>query len=183
VKKGLWVLGLGLALLLHLNLVWSQEGRPPDQTSPVGQEKKKTPEPRPDPSGANTGDKTTVFGEDPKLPRIKIDSKSPDPRDEAHNKLVDAANTIADFSGKNRLAINMMWTLLTGYLVMFMQAGFALVETGLTRGKNATHTMAMNILIYGIGMVSFYAIGFGLMFGVTIRKRPAEVFWAGTPTC
>ena len=50
-------------------------------------------------------------------------------------------------------------------LVMFMQAGFALVETGLCRAKNAGHTMAMNFMIYPMGMLGFYLCGFAFMFG------------------
>jgi ammonium transporter, Amt family len=72
---------------------------------------------------------------------------------------------LADAVGTNRIAINLMWTLLTGFLVMFMQAGFALVETGFTRAKNASHTMLMNFLIYVIGMTGFWIAGFALMFG------------------
>jgi Amt family ammonium transporter len=58
-----------------------------------------------------------------------------------------------------------MWTLVTGFLVMFMQAGFALVETGLCRAKNAGHTMSMNFMIYPMGMLGFYVCGFAFMFG------------------
>src|SRR5690349_12446071 len=46
-------------------------------------------------------------------------------------------------AGHNKIAINIMWTLIAGFLVMFMQAGFAMVETGFTRRKNVAHTMAM----------------------------------------
>jgi Amt family ammonium transporter len=60
---------------------------------------------------------------------------------------------------------NMIWALIAGFLVMFMQAGFALVETGLTRAKNVAHTMAMNIAIYGIGMLGYYICGFALQMG------------------
>ena len=67
--------------------------------------------------------------------------------------------------GHNRVAINMMWTLITGFIVMFMQTGFAMVETGLTQAKNAAHTFAMNFMIYPLGMIGFYVLGFGLMFG------------------
>jgi Amt family ammonium transporter len=64
-----------------------------------------------------------------------------------------------------KMGINIFWTLMTGFLVMFMQAGFALVETGLTRAKNVGHTMAMNFLVYAIGMLGFWIAGFALMFG------------------
>jgi ammonium transporter, Amt family len=62
-------------------------------------------------------------------------------------------------------ALNIVWTLLCGFLVMFMQAGFALVETGLTRAKNVAHTMGMNFLVYSIGILGYWAIGFGLQMG------------------
>jgi Amt family ammonium transporter len=63
------------------------------------------------------------------------------------------------------VAINMVWVLITGFLVMFMQAGFAMVETGMTRAKNVSHTMAMNFMIYPLGMLGFYICGFAFMFG------------------
>jgi Amt family ammonium transporter len=62
-------------------------------------------------------------------------------------------------------ALNIVWTLLCGFLVMFMQAGFALVETGLTRAKNVAHTMGMNFLVYSIGIIGYWALGFGLQMG------------------
>jgi ammonium transporter, Amt family len=62
-------------------------------------------------------------------------------------------------------ALNIVWTLITGFMVMFMQAGFALVETGLTRAKNVAHTMGMNIFVYAVGIIGFWAIGFGLQMG------------------
>ena len=80
-------------------------------------------------------------------------------------KLEPLAVKLADGVGHNRVAINFMWTLITGFLVMFMQAGFALVETGLIRAKNAGHTMAMNFMIYPLGMLGFYVCGFAFMFG------------------
>ena len=72
---------------------------------------------------------------------------------------------LEDQVGHNKVAINMVWTLITGFLVMFMQAGFAMVETGLTRAKNANHTMAMNFMVYALGMLGFFISGFALMFG------------------
>ncbi len=72
---------------------------------------------------------------------------------------------IGDAVGHNMIATNIVWTLITGFLVMFMQAGFAMVETGFTRAKNVAHTMGMNFLIYGIGVLGFWLCGFALMFG------------------
>jgi len=73
----------------------------------------------------------------------------------------DLANQI----GQNKIAINFVWTLVTGFLVMFMQAGFAIVETGLCRVKNANHTMMMNFMVYGVGMLAYWLIGFAIQEG------------------
>ncbi len=72
---------------------------------------------------------------------------------------------VANQVGHDKVSINFVWTLLCGFLVMFMQPGFAMVETGLTRAKNVSHTMGMNFLIYPLGMLGFYVCGFALMFG------------------
>jgi ammonium transporter, Amt family len=76
--------------------------------------------------------------------------------------------TVADLLnqiGQNKVAINFVWTLITGFLVMFMQAGFAIVETGLCRAKNANHTMMMNFMVYGVGMLAYWLIGFAIQMG------------------
>jgi len=75
--------------------------------------------------------------------------------------LADVINTV----GQNRIAINFVWTLITGYLVMFMQAGFAAVETGLCRAKNANHTFMMNFMVYGFGLFAYWVMGFALQQG------------------
>ena len=77
--------------------------------------------------------------------------------------------------GQNKIAINFVWTLITGFLVMFMQAGFAIVETGLCRAKNANHTMMMNFMVYGVGMLAYWLIGFAIqMGGVGARRQPGR---------
>ena len=75
------------------------------------------------------------------------------------------AAKLADLVDQNRLGINFTWLLVAGFLVMFMQAGFALVETGFTRAKNAMHTMSMNFMVYALGIVGFFLVGFGIAFG------------------
>jgi ammonium transporter, Amt family len=62
-------------------------------------------------------------------------------------------------------ALDLAWVALTGFLVMFMQVGFAMLETGFCRAKNAVHTMALNFLIYPIGVIGFWLSGFALMYG------------------
>ncbi len=65
----------------------------------------------------------------------------------------------------NLFSINMVWALITGFLVMFMQAGFMFVETGLCRAKNASHTSAMNFMIYPLGCLGFWVYGFAIGWG------------------
>lgn len=65
----------------------------------------------------------------------------------------------------NLFSINMVWTMVAGFLVMFMQAGFMYVETGLCRAKNAAHTSAMNLMIYPLGCLAFWAYGFAIGWG------------------
>ena len=86
-------------------------------------------------------------------------------KDTTLNTVVKAVNVIGNADGHNKIAINIMWTLITGFLVMFMQAGFAMVETGFTQKKNVAHTMAMNFLVYALGVVGFWICGFAFMFG------------------
>jgi Amt family ammonium transporter len=62
---------------------------------------------------------------------------------------------------------DIVWTLIAGALVFFMQAGFAMVETGFTRAKNAGNIMMKNLLDFCMGGVAYWAVGFGLMFGVS----------------
>jgi ammonium transporter, Amt family len=62
-------------------------------------------------------------------------------------------------------SLNLAWVLVGGFLVMFMQLGFAMLETGFTRSKNAVNTMAMNLVIYPIGTIGFWLTGYALMMG------------------
>lgn len=62
-------------------------------------------------------------------------------------------------------AMDMIWLVLTGSLVFFMQAGFAMVETGLTRAKNSTNILMKNLMDFCFGAVAFWMIGWGLMYG------------------
>jgi ammonium transporter, Amt family len=75
--------------------------------------------------------------------------------------LGDVANQV----GQNKIAVNFVWTLITGFLVMFMQAGFAMVEAGLCRVKNANHTYMMNFVVYTCGLFAYWLIGFAIQQG------------------
>jgi len=63
--------------------------------------------------------------------------------------------------------LNTSWVLITAFLVFFMQAGFAFVEAGLTRAKNTTNILMKNLMDFVMGTLSYWAIGFGLMFGAS----------------
>jgi Amt family ammonium transporter len=74
-------------------------------------------------------------------------------------------NALANEVGHQRIAINFTWLLITGFLVLFMQVGFAFLVTGLTRAKNAGHMMMMNLSSFVIALLVYYAIGFAFQFG------------------
>ena len=61
--------------------------------------------------------------------------------------------------------INIVWVFVASCLVMFMQAGFAILETGFTRSKNANNVLMKNLMDFCIGSIAFFVLGFGLMFG------------------
>jgi len=61
--------------------------------------------------------------------------------------------------------LNIVWTLVAAFLVFFMQAGFAMVETGFTRAKNSVNILMKNLFDFSIGTLAFFFVGFGLMFG------------------
>jgi Amt family ammonium transporter len=81
-----------------------------------------------------------------------------------------AADTIFDGAAIPKttdlgISLNLFFVFIGAVLVIFMQAGFALVETGFTRAKHASHVMSTNFAIFGLGFVGFFLIGFPLMFG------------------
>jgi Amt family ammonium transporter len=100
--------------------------------------------PAPDPAGVATGTAKDVPVKNSETPTL---------------------GEVMETVGHNRIAINIVWTLIAGFLVMFMQAGFAMVETGFTRAKNAAHTMAMNFMVYAIGMLGYWICGYALQMG------------------
>jgi Amt family ammonium transporter len=73
-------------------------------------------------------------------------------------ELVEDVDTLA----KNT---NLLWVVLGAVLVIFMQAGFALVETGFCRAKHAAHVVSTNFAIFGLGFIGYFAVGYGFMFG------------------
>lgn len=78
-----------------------------------------------------------------------------------------AAEPPADTLEALRADTDILWICLAAFIVFFMQAGFALVETGFTRAKNACNIIMKNLMDFGIGSLAFYVVGFGLMFGAS----------------
>jgi Amt family ammonium transporter len=138
--------GIGVVLFLGASALRYVQAQAPAPAEPAAAAPAPAAAPAgvPDPTGDNTGTASDVPVKDGAAPTLP-----------------EVMTTI----GHNKIAINLMWTLLTGFLVMFMQAGFALVETGFCRAKNAAHTMAMNFMIYPIGMLGYWICGFALQMG------------------
>jgi Amt family ammonium transporter len=133
-----------------------------------------------DPGGISTGSRADVVNQVDGAPQFVDSGGNPTgditqaARDDSGNPVseIDKAKTseplayeLSSMIGQNRIAINFVWTLVAGFLVMFMQAGFALVETGFTRAKSAAHTMMMNFMVYGLGMLGYFIAGFAIQFG------------------
>ena len=102
----------------------------------------------PDPTGATAGVWATPAG---------------DGKGDIPEKL--SVHDVYDRIAHNLFSINFVWALVAGFLVMFMQAGFMFVETGLCRAKNASHTAAMNFMIYPLGCLGFWVYGFAIGWG------------------
>lgn len=81
--------------------------------------------------------------------------------------LAPAASAQSAESAAIQLNLDFVWVVLAAILVFFMQAGFALVETGLTRSKNAVNIIMKNVMDCAAGALVFFAVGFGLMFGTS----------------
>ncbi len=147
--------------------------------------------PKPDPAGIATGDKTSVLdaGGNPFVVPAPTDPTAPnyaqaqkDAADfQAQSAKEPLAIKLADSVGHLRVATNFAWTLNTGYLVLFMQAGFALLTCGLVRKKNAGHLMMLNFAAYVFAFIAYYAVGYAFQFGaVAINNAPVNL--GGTPT-
>src|ERR1700722_8911029 len=147
--------------------------------------------PKPDPSGIATGDKTVVVDAagNPFVPLEPTDKAAPDYA--ANKKAFDdnqaqvakepLAVKLADSVGHTRVATNFAWTLNTGYLVLFMQAGFALLTCGLVQKKNAGHLMMLNFAAYVFAFLAYYAVGYAFQFGaVAVNAAPTNL--GGVPT-
>jgi Amt family ammonium transporter len=72
---------------------------------------------------------------------------------------------VAVAANKAQLSSNFVWIMITGFMVFFFQCGFAMVETGFIRGKNAAHTITMNFMVFLVGAIGYFLVGFAFQFG------------------
>ena len=146
---------------------------------------------QPDPAGIATGDKTNAVDAGGNAFVVTEPTDKADPDFAAKKKAFDEyqaqaakeplAIKLADSVGHVRIATNFGWTLNTGYLVLFMQAGFALLTCGLVRKKNAAHLMMLNFAAYVFAFLAYWVCGYAFQFGaVAVNAAPAGL--GGTPT-
>lgn len=72
---------------------------------------------------------------------------------------------VATTANKALFGSNYVWIMICGFMVFFFQCGFAMVETGFCRAKNAAHTMTMNFMVFLVGALGYFLTGFALQFG------------------
>lgn len=144
-----------------------------------------------DPAGIATGDKSNVVdaGGNSFVVSEPMDKSAPDYADKkkaydeykAQTEKEPLAMKLADSVGHVRVATNFAWTLNTGYLVLFMQAGFALLTCGLIRKKNAAHLMMLNFAAYVFAFIAYWAVGYAFQFGAAaVNAAPGNL--GGVPS-
>src|SRR3984893_11282028 len=150
-----------------------------------------TAEPQPDPAGIVTGDKSTATDAGGNAfvvsePTDKTDADYATKKKAFDEYQIQApkeplAVKLADSVGHLRIATNAAWTLNTGYLVLFMQAGFALLTCGLVRRQTAGHLRMLNFAAYVFAFIAYYAVGYAFQYGaVAVNAAPTNL--GGTPT-
>lgn len=77
----------------------------------------------------------------------------------------ESLSDVATTANKAYFGANFTWVMITGFMVFFFQCGFAMVETGFCRGKNAAHTMTMNFMVFLVGAIGYFLVGFAIQFG------------------
>jgi Amt family ammonium transporter len=177
-RQGQWVLKTVIALILAQILSGSMSMALAQQAQP-------------DPAGIATGDKSAVSDAagNPLVVPEPTDKTAPDYKQnkkafdeyQAQAAKEPIALRLADSVGHMRIATNFSWTLLTGYLVLFMQAGFALLTCGLVRKKNAAHLMMLNFAAYVFAFLAYYVCGYAFQYGGTaLNAAPTNL--GGAPT-
>ena len=84
---------------------------------------------------------------------------------EAPADVAKSLQTLTNNASSLRIGIDTVWVLIAGMLVFWMNAGFAMVESGLCRAKNCANILAKNFVVFAASTLSFWVLGWGLMFG------------------
>jgi Amt family ammonium transporter len=77
----------------------------------------------------------------------------------------ESITTVTEQAAGVKVAVDTVWVLVAAFLVIFMNAGFAMVEAGFCRQKNAVNILSKNLIVFAISTISFWIFGFALMFG------------------
>jgi ammonium transporter, Amt family len=110
----------------------------------------------------------------PTSPGVAVSSA---PKMEPGKAPVTFTRELLDQLGGAKVAMDTIWTLLTAFLVFFMNLGFAMVETGFCRAKNAVTILAKNFIVFAISSLAFLILGFGIMFGTGTPFFGTEGIW------
>jgi len=98
---------------------------------------------------------------------LRGDSSAADSTGAAYTALTgsETLTDVAATASKGSLGANYTWVMICGFMVFFFQCGFAMVETGFCRAKNAAHTMTMNFMVFLVGAIGYFLVGFALQMG------------------
>src|SRR5437868_98690 len=161
-----WLCVLSLVVGLSSTLARAQARTTAPTSAPAP-----APTPAPDPTGATGGPTAPLLNPNPYLTGWvsgTADKNLDAPSGGTFKPWAGDKPTVEELgqhTAKLYYSMNFVWVLVAGFLVIFMQAGFALVETGLCRAKNAAHTMSMNFMVYALGMFGFFVCGYAFMCG------------------
>ncbi len=150
-----WALGLAA---IHAN---AQQDSNADKQSAGDADSKKadteTGDSKKADSDSNTSDEVAGDAE-------KADSE--DSQERLNEKQIGATTLdVAESARKLQMAADTVWTLLAGFLVFWMNAGFGCIEAGFCRSKNTVNILGKNFVVFGISSIAFWAVGFAIMFG------------------
>src|SRR5665647_293074 len=98
---------------------------------------------------------------------LKGDSSAADPTGGSYTAISDSVSLpdAAATASKGYFGANYTWVMICAFMVFFFQCGFAMVETGFCRAKNAAHTMTMNFMVFLVGAIGYFIAGFALQMG------------------
>jgi ammonium transporter, Amt family len=109
-----------------------------------------------------------IVAQEPPAAAPAAEAPAPAAQEPAAAAAPDLATQVAELNAKltsNKVALDTVWTLIAGFLVFWMNAGFALVESGFCRMKNAVNILSKNFIVFALSSLAFFFVGWGVMFG------------------